>query len=154
MRVGLFRGLCTGAEGTRRVRALSYCGSALVVLIVAASAPAGRPASSGPLARVPSTVDCRTLLARTPAAETRPAGVPPRIRLLDVVSEFVERSVPDGQRYLFPTASERARFQCGFQFAAARQLVNARRLLQPLHYDVKQLIDTADPVRKALIVLE
>jgi hypothetical protein len=142
------------ARRPRRLRTLSYGGSALVVLVVTASALAARPASFGPLARVPSAVDCRTLLARTPTPETRAPQVPTRIRLLDVVSEFVERSVPDGQRYVFPTAGERARFQCGFQYAAARQLVNARRLLQPLQYDVKQLMDTGTPVAKPLILLQ
>src|SRR5262249_34210652 len=54
----------------------------------------------------------------------------------------------------FPTADQRARFQCGFQYAAARQLANAQRLLAPLQYDVKQLIDTGTPASRSLIVLE
>ena len=79
--------------------------------------------------------------------------LPAQTRLIDEVSDFVE-SVPSGQRYVFPTAAERARFQCGFQYAAARQLANAARLLQPLQYDVKQLGDASTPAGKRFVLLE
>src|SRR5215213_10522662 len=143
----LLRRVLTGGTAMRasRLRAFSRCSSTLVVVAVAAMVLAARPASPRPLGEVASALNCRTLLARAPIPETRPRQSPPRRRLLDIVSEFVERSVPDGQQYVFPTARERAGFQCGFQYAAARQIANARRLLRPLQYDVKQLIDTGDP---------
>jgi hypothetical protein len=74
--------------------------------------------------------------------------------LVDEVSEFVERSVPDDQSYVFPTAGERARFQCGFQYAAAGRLVPASRLLRPLGYEVRQLVDTGTRARKLLLLLQ
>jgi hypothetical protein len=64
--------------------------------------------------------------------------LPANARLLGEVAGFVE-SAPSGQRYVFPTAAERVRFQCGFQYAATRRFADAARLLQPLRYDVKQL---------------
>ena len=148
MGAGPLRGMLAGATGmwARRLPA------ALVVLLVVASMVAAWPAASRSRAAVPSAAECRTLLARTPPGTQL---LPPRRgRLLDVVATFVERSVPEGQRYVFPTADERARFQCGFQYAAARQLANAQRLLEPLQYDVKQLIDTGTPASRPLIMLE
>jgi hypothetical protein len=125
--------------------------AALVVLLVVATAAAARPAASRSRAAVPSAAECRTLLARTPPGTQL---LPPRRgRLLDVVATFVERS-PLEQRYVFPTGEQRARFQCGFQYAAARQLANAQRLLAPLQYDVKQLIDTGTRAARPLVVLE
>ena len=150
MGVGPRRGMLTAATG---MRALSRYGPALAVLVVlAAAALAVGPAASRTVDGVPSSADCRRLLARAPIPATRPAA-PSRMTLLDAVGEFVESS-PDGQRYVFPTADERARFQCGFQYAAGRQLRNAERLLQPLQYDVKQLVDTGAPTERRLIVLE
>ena len=70
-----------------------------------------------------------------------------------MVTEFVELSVPDGQRYVFPSDDERARFQCGFQYAATGQFDRAARLLQPLQYDVKQLIDTGAGAKRPLVLL-
>jgi hypothetical protein len=161
MGVEPFRELLTGTAGTwaRRLR-VSWWGTPILLLVFVATAVALRPAASGspgsPGSRsaVAPARDCRTLLARAPAPELRQPELPPQGRLLDVVTQFVERSVPDGQRYVFPTADERARFQCGFQYAAAGRFVNARSLLQPLQYDVKQLIDTGTAVKRPLILLE
>jgi hypothetical protein len=66
----------------------------------------------------------------------------------------VELSVADDQRYVFPSADERARFQCGFQYAAAGRLVPAARLLQPLQYDVRQLVDTGARDKRLLVLLQ
>ena len=157
MGVDPLRGELTGATARRavRVHAFSRAGLALamLVVVVAGAASAVGPAASRDRARVPSTVDCQRLLTRAPAPAGRPVQLPPETRLIEEVSDFVE-SAPSGQRYVFPTAAERARFQCGFQYAAARQLANAARLLQPLQYDVKQLGDASTPAGKRLVVLE
>jgi hypothetical protein len=129
----------------------------LAALVVAASAAlavgpaASRDGANGQSAVIPSAVDCQRLLNRSPAAG-RPEQLPAQTRLVDVVSDFVE-SAPSGQRYVFPTPAERARFQCGFQYAAARQLANAVRLLQPLRYDVKQLGEASTPAGKRFVLL-
>src|SRR4249919_3411323 len=155
MGIGPFRWVLTGAvgSGARRLRA-SWRGASILVVVLVATAVAVRPAASAAPGGVAAARECRTLLERAPAPEPRPPQAPPQRRLLDVVTEFVERSVPDGQRYVFPTADERARFQCGFQYAAAGRLASARRLLQPLQYDVKQLVDTGGSVERSLILLE
>jgi hypothetical protein len=128
--------------------------AALTVLVVAAStASAEGPAAARLGARVPSAVDCQRLLARSPVPTARPIELPAQTRLVDEVADFVE-SAPSGQRYVFPTAEERARFQCGFQYAAARQLANATRLLEPFQYDVKRLSDESTPGGKRFILLE
>jgi hypothetical protein len=129
--------------------------SALFVALVVVTTMAARPAAPSPrvAAAVPSYAECRSLLASTPKPGTQLE--PPRQgNLVDVVATFVEQSVPQGQRYVFPTAAERARFQCGFQFAAARRLAEAQRLLEPLRYDVRQLIDTGTPAARPLVMLE
>jgi hypothetical protein len=129
----------------------------LVVLVVVAGAAlavgpaASRDGASAPSAVVPSAVDCQRLLTRSPAAG-RPQQLPAQTRLIDVVTDFVE-AAPSGQRYVFPTAAESSRFQCGFQYAAARQPANAARLLQPLQYDVKQLGDASTPIGKRFVLL-
>ena len=69
---------------------------------------------------VPSAAACQRSLGRAPAPAGRPVQPPPETPLVDEVTDFVELSVPDDQRYVFPTDDERARFQCGFQYAAAR----------------------------------
>ena len=156
MGVGPLRGVLTGATARRAVRlqVFSRTGLALAVLVVVAgAASAVGPAASRHGASVPSTVDCQRLLTRSPAPAGRPVQLPPQTRLIDEVTDFVE-SAPSGQRYVFPTAAERARFQCGFQYAAARQLANAARLLQPLQYDVKQLGDASTPAGKRFVLLE
>jgi hypothetical protein len=155
MGVGPLRGMLTGATGMRArpLQPFSRSGSTLAVLLVAAAALAVGPAASRPVAGVPSAVDCQRLLTGAPRPDGRPAQSPSERRLLDEISEFVD-SVSAGQRYVFPTADERARFQCGFQYAAARQLDRAARLLQPLRYDVKQLVDTGAPVKRRLVLLE
>jgi hypothetical protein len=79
--------------------------------------------------------------------------LPARTQLIGEVADFVE-SAPSGQRYVFPTAAERARFQCGFQYAAARRLADAARVLQQLRYDVKQLGDANGPAGKRFVLLE
>jgi hypothetical protein len=144
-------------RGMRRAtarRAFARAGSALAVLVVGVSAAlAVGSAASRPGARIPSAVDCQRLLTRSPAPPGRPEQLPARTRLIDVVGDFVE-SVQVGQRYVFPTAAQRARFQCGFQYASARQLANAARLLQPLQYDVKQLGDASTPAAKRFVLLE
>jgi hypothetical protein len=123
------------ARGARRLRA----GSALaLVAVVSGAAFAVGPATSRPAAVVPSAADCQRLLVRSPAPSGGPLQLPADARLVDEVSRFVE-SAPTRQRYVFPTAAERARFQCGFQYAAAGRLAGAVRLLQPLRYDVKRL---------------
>lgn len=155
MGLGPLRGMVTGVTARRalRLRVLSRAGSALAVLVVVAGAAlAVGPAASLPGARVPSAVDCQRLLARSPAPTGGPEQLPAETRLVDQVTDFVE-SVPDGQRYVFPTAAERAQFQCGFQYAAARQLANAVRLLQPLRYDVKQLGDASAPAGQRFVLL-
>jgi hypothetical protein len=154
MDIGQFRSVLTGAveSGARRLRA-SWRGASMLAVVLVAAAVVVRPAASGADGGVAAAPDCRMLLARAPAPEPLPPQVPPQRRLLDVVTEFVERSVPDGQRYVFPTGGERARFQCGFQYAAAGRFANARRLLEPLQYDVKQLIDTGTAVNRALVLL-
>jgi hypothetical protein len=114
-------------------------GSALALaVVVAGAALAVRPAASGEAAVVPSAADCRRVLTRSPAPAGGPQQLPAGTRLVDEVREFVE-SAPSGQRYVFPTAAERARFQCGFQYAAAGRLADAVRVLRPLRYDVKRL---------------
>ena len=124
-----------------------------VVLLAAATVLTVRATASRAPGPVASAIECRQLLARTPAPTSRPQLLPPA-PLVDVVSAFVERSVPADQRYVFPTAGERTRFQCGFQYAASLRLANAQRLLQPLGYDVKLMRDAAAPGRPQLIVLE
>jgi hypothetical protein len=154
--VGPLRGVLTGASARRalRLRVLSRAGSALAVLVVVAGgASAVGPAVSRDGARVPSAVDCQRLLTRSPAPSGQPVQLPAETRLIGEVTDFVE-SAPSGQRYVFPTAAERARFQCGFQYAAARQLANAARLLKPLQYDVKQLGDASTPAGKRFVLLE
>ena len=154
MGVGPLRGVLTGSTARRAVRlqVFSRAGSALAVLvIVAGAASAVGPAASRHGAGVPSTVDCQRLLTRSPAGQ--PVQLPPQTRLIDEVTDFVE-SAPSGQRYVFPTAAERARFQCGFQYAAAHQLANAARLLRPLQYDVKQLGDASTPAGNRFVLLE
>ena len=156
MGVGPLRGVLTGATARRAVRlpVFSRAGSALAVLVVVAgAASAVGPAASRHGAGVPSTVDCQRLLTRSPAPAGRPVQLPPLTSLIGEVTDFVE-SAPSGQRYVFPTAAERARFQCGFRYAAARQLANAARLLQPLQYDVKQLGDASTPAGKRFVLLE
>ena len=111
---------------------------------VAAASPAAGSAASPRRGTAPSAVECQKLLGRAPVPPRGPAQAPSEKPLVDEVSEFVELTVPDDQRYVFPTDDERARFQCGFQYAAAGQLGRATRLLQPLQYDVKQLVDTGD----------
>ena len=120
---------------------------------VAAASPAAGSAASPPRGTAPSAVECQKLLGRAPVPPSGPVQVPVEKRLVDEVSEFVELTVPDDQRYVFPTDDERARFQCGFQYAAAGQLGRATRLLQPLQYDVKQLVDTGDRARTRLVLL-
>ena len=149
MGVGPSRGSMTGATAMR-MRAARALGLATLALVAALVLADGR-AASPPAAGVPSSAECRRLLAGAPAPEPVPAAS--RGRLLDRVSQFVE-SAPDGQRYAFPTAGERARFQCGFQYAVARQLDGAARLLQPLAYEVRQLVDTGAPVPRRLVLLE
>ena len=154
MGVGPLRGVLTGSTARRalRLQMLSRAGSALAVLVVVAgAASAVGPAALRGGAGVPSTVDCQRLLTRSPAGQ--PVQLPPQTRLIDEVTDFVE-SAPSGQRYVLPTAAERARFQCGFQYAAARQLANAARLLKPLQYDVKQLGDASTPAGKRFVLLE
>src|SRR4029077_7628546 len=150
MGIGRFHRAPTGSAGTgaRRLQ------TPILVVFLVATAVAVRPAVSAPPGGVALARDCRTLLARAPAPEGRQPNRPPQRRLLDVVTEFVEHSVPDGQRYVFPTVDERARFQCGFQYAATGRFDNARRLLQPLQHDVKQFPDTGAAVRRPLILLE
>jgi hypothetical protein len=121
------------------------------VAVAAAVVLADGRAAPTPAAGVPSSAECRKLLAGAPTPEPLPPAT--RGRLLDRVTQFVE-SAPDGQRYVFPTGVERARFQCGFQYAVARQLDSASRLLQPLAYDVRQLVDTGAPVPRRLVLLE
>jgi hypothetical protein len=140
--------ISSAGTGARRLQ------TPILVVFLVATAVAVRPAVSASPGGIASARDCRTLLARAPAPEVRQPNLPPQRRLLDVVTEFVEHSVPDGQRYVFPTVDERARFQCGFQYAATGRFANARRLLQPLRYDVKQFIDTGAAVRRPLILLE
>jgi hypothetical protein len=155
MGMGQFRWVPTGAVGSGAVRLRArWLGASILVAVSVATAVVVRPTAAGAPAGVAAARDCGTLLARTPAPEPLPLQVPPQRRLLDVVTEFVERSVPDGQRYVFPTADERAAFQCGFQYAAAGRFAAARRLLQPLQYDVTQLIDTGTPAKRPLILLE
>jgi hypothetical protein len=125
----------------------------LAVLVVGGAAVPVGPGASRAGASVPSAVACQRLLTRSPAPAGRPEQLPAQTRLVDVVGEFVE-SAPKGQRYVFPAAAERARFQCGFQYAAARQLVNAMRLLQPLQYDVKLLGAVSTPAGKGFVLLE
>jgi len=125
---------------------------AVLMLVTGAASTAG-PAASREEDRVPSAVDCRTLLTRSRAPAARPVQLPARAQLTDEVANFVE-TAPDGQRYVFPTAAERARFQCGFQFAAAGRLVGAARLLQPFRYDVKQLGAANTPTAKRFVLLE
>jgi hypothetical protein len=134
------------AMRTRPARAIALATLAVVAVAVAEGRAASRPAAG-----VPSATECRRLLARAPAPEPSPPAS--RGRLLDKISQFVE-SAPDGQRYVFPTGDERARFQCGFQYAVARQLERAARLLQPLGYDVSQLVDTGAPVPRRLVLFE
>ena len=122
------------------------------MLVTGAASTAG-PAASREEDRVPSAVDCRTLLTRSRAPAARPVQLPARAQLTDEVANFVE-TAPNGQRYVFPTAAERARFQCGFQFAAAGRLVGAARLLQPFRYDVKQLGAANTPTAKRFVLLE
>jgi hypothetical protein len=152
MGVRLLRGkLACATAGRGLRRRLSRAGSALVV--VAGAALAVGPAASRDAAIVPSAVDCQRLLTRSPAPAGRPEQLPAQTRLIDEVGDFVE-SAPSGQRYVFPTAAESARFQCGFQYAAARQLANAVRLLQPLQYDVKQLGDASTPAGEGFVLLQ
>ena len=148
------RGMLTGATARRalRLQVFSRAGSALAVLVVVATLAVG-PAASRDGASVPSAVDCQRLLTRSPAPAGRPQQLPAQARLIDEVSDFVE-SAPSGQRYVFPTAAESARFMCGFQYAAARQLANAARVLQPLQYDVKQLGDASTPAGERFVLLE
>jgi len=125
----------------------------LVVLLAAATVVTVRATASRAPGRVAAGIECRQVLARTPAPAKAPQVLPPA-PLVDVVSAFVERAVPEGQRYVFPTAAQRARFQCGFQYAASLRLANAQRMLQPLGYDVKLMRDAGAPGRPQLIVLE
>jgi hypothetical protein len=142
------------AGPARRTLVRSLPAALLVALVVATTASA-RPAasSSRAAAALPSYAECLALLSSAPRPGTQ-LEPPQRGRLLDVVATFVEQLVPQGQRYVFPTAAERARFQCGFQFAAARRLAEAQRLLEPLQYDVKQLIDTGTEAARPLVMLE
>jgi hypothetical protein len=128
--------------------------SALAALIaVTGAASAVGPTASQDAARIPSTGDCQRLLARSPAPAARPVQLPAQTRLIGKVADFVE-SAPTGQRYVFPTAAERARFQCGFQYAAAGRLVSAARLLQPFQYDVQQLGDASTAAGSRFVLLE
>ena len=127
-------------------------GLAFLVAVGTANA-ALATAASAPVGGVASAAACQSLLARAPAVPRRPVQLPAEGPLIEEVSEFVELSLPDDQRYVFPTDDERARFQCGFQYAAAGQLVPAARLLQPLQYDVEQLLDTGAGAEKPLVLL-
>jgi hypothetical protein len=134
-------------------RCLLVTSLALLVLAGAANLALGAAASSR-VGGVPSAASCQTLLGRAPAPSTPPVQAPSEKPLVDEVSEFVELSVRDDQRYVFPTADERARFQCGFQYAAAGRLVPAARLLEPLQYEVRQLIDTGARAGELLVLLQ
>jgi hypothetical protein len=137
-----------------RRKVLSRAASAFAVLmLVTGAASAAGPAAAREGARVPSADDCRTLVARSPAPAARPVQLPAEARLTGVVANFVE-SAPSDQRYVFPTAAQRAQFQCGFQYAAAGRLVSAAGLLQPFQYDVKQLGNASTPAGKRFVVLE
>jgi hypothetical protein len=156
MGVGSFRGMVSGvtARDARRRWVLSRAGVALVALaVVAGGVQAAGPAAGRPGVRVPSAAECQRLLSRSPAPARGPEQLPAQTRLVDEVRGFVE-SAPAGQRYVFPTAAQRARFQCGFQYAAARRLADAVRLLQPLQYDVKQLGAASAPAAKRFVLLE
>ena len=144
-----------GATASPRSRKhlLRAASGAVALVVVAGAASSVRPPATRDGARVPSAVDCQRLLTRSPARAARPVQLPAQTRLTGEVADFVE-SAPSGQRYVFPTADERARFQCGFQFAAAGRLVGAARLLQPFQYDVKQLGDARTPAAKRLVLLE
>jgi hypothetical protein len=120
--------------------------------VVAGAALAVGPAQSRDAATVPSRLDCQRLLARAPAPTGGPQQLPAATQPADVDADFVENP-PSGQRYVFPTAAERAQFQCGFQLAAAGRLADAVRLLQPLRYDVRLLGDARTPVRKRYVLL-
>jgi hypothetical protein len=139
--------------GGRRQALLRAASAFAVLMLVTGAASAAGPAAAREGARVPSAVDCRTLLASSPTPAPRPVQLPAQARLTGVVADFVG-SAPTGQRYVFPTAAERARFQCGLQFAAAGRLLSAARLLQPFRYDVKQLGDASTPAGKRFVLLE
>ena len=146
------RGAGQRAGGRRQVLLRAASAFAVLMLVTGAASAAG-PAASRERVRVPSAVDCRTLLAGSPTPAPRPVQLPAQAQLTGVVADFVE-SAPSGQRYVFPTAAERAQFQCGFQYAAAGRLVSAARLLQPFQYDVRQLGDASSPAGKRFVVLE
>src|SRR5262245_27141682 len=141
--------------GCRDVQGLSRrIFSTFALAVVAAAGLTVAAAASGRGAAVPAAGACQVLLARSPVHDGSPVRVVSEGRLVDVVAEFVERSVPDGQRYVFPSGAERAGFQCGFQYAATGRFDEAARLLEPLGYEVKQLVDTGGPARTSLVLLQ
>src|SRR4051794_23449864 len=103
----------------RGPRRRSLVTSLTLLVLVAGANPALGPAGSSRVAGVPSAAGCATLLGRAPAPPRRLVLAPYEKPLVDEVSDFVELSVPDDQGYVFPSDVERARFQCGFQYAAA-----------------------------------
>jgi hypothetical protein len=140
------------ARADRRQPRRSVGAVFVVLAVVAGAVSAAGPAAPRHGARAPSAVECQRLLTRSPAPDARPVQLPAQTQLAGVVADFVE-SGPSDQRYVFPTADERARFQCGFQYAAARQLANAARLLAPFQYDVKRLDDASTPGGKRFVLL-
>ena len=146
-------GMLPPLQGRSLIRAQlkrSLVASLALLAGFSAASPAAGAAASPLRGSVPSAVACQKLLGRGAAAAEGPGASPVR-----------EAACRRGQRFRgghragrpavrFPDGRRAARFQCGFQYAAAGQLGRAARLLQPLQYELKKLVDTGNRARKPL----